>query len=431
MNILYISYFYPPLGGPASLRNLKSVRYLTECGAKITLLTVGEIQYLYEDDSLAESSLARRIIRVFSWDPMSLLRKFSIGKKTGSQAIYARSPERLKLIVRRLFLMDDKELWIPNLYLSARRELEKQDYDIIYVSCGPFSSALPALWLSRIYGTKLVIDYRDYWSLLSDYDLVGNALKRRIIRHIEGKLVRSADFIVSATAGILEELKAHFDPGLDARSYLLYNGHDEADFHRLPTATPDEEYFTLSYFGALYARRSLKHLYRAISQIEHTATQKKPIRIRLYGSFNPEATEEIEQSGIADRIEIIPPKSHKDALFEMQKADALILIINSSSPRGTLTSKVFEYLRLGVPILALVPQHKEAAELLKECGASYIAAMESASSIEICIREMMKDGAKRQEPHPNLHRYERRAQVAGLYQKLQDLLAYKPSKRSR
>jgi len=27
--VLYLSYFYPPLGGPAVLRNLKTVKYLS------------------------------------------------------------------------------------------------------------------------------------------------------------------------------------------------------------------------------------------------------------------------------------------------------------------------------------------------------------------------------------------------------------------
>jgi len=40
MKILYISYFYPPLAGPASLRNLKTVKYLSQLGNTIDVLTV-------------------------------------------------------------------------------------------------------------------------------------------------------------------------------------------------------------------------------------------------------------------------------------------------------------------------------------------------------------------------------------------------------
>ncbi len=423
MNILYISYFYPPLGGPASLRNLKSVKYLTERGAKITLLTVGQIQYSYEDESLVQSSLAERIIRVPSWDPMSLLCRFSRGEGTSSEAIYKKSPERLKLFVRRLFMIDDKELWLPNLFMRAYRELKSEDYDMIYVSCGPFSSALVAWILGRIFGKKLVIDYRDYWTLLSDYDLFGSVLKRRLNRALERKILRSADFVVSATSGILDELISEFDPALPSRSYVLYNGHDEEDYSGLPFASPDEQYFTLSYFGALYARRSLKYLYQAVAKLEEENVSQKPIRIRLYGSFNHDAMREVEESGIADKIEIIPPMSHSEALFEMQKSDALILIINSSSPRGTLTSKVFEYLRLGVPILALVPKNNEAAELLVECGAKYIAAMESMSSIEACLKEMIGENPGRQEPSAQLAKYERRRQVGELFERLDELVS--------
>ena len=171
----------------------------------------------------------------------------------------------------------------------------------------------------------------------------------------------------------------------------------------------------------LYARRSLTYLYQAVAKLEECVS--KPIRIRLYGSFNHDAMREVEESGIADKIEIIPPMSHSEALFEMQKSDALILIINSSSPRGTLTSKVFEYLRLGVPILALVPKNNEAAELLVECGAKYIAAMESMSSIEACLKEMIGENPGRQEPSAQLAKYERRRQVGELFERLDELVS--------
>ena len=58
-----------------------------------------------------------------------------------------------------------------------------------------------------------------------------------------------------------------------------------------------------------------------------------------------------------------------------------MLLINSSSPWGTLTSKLFEYLRCRKPILAMVPIDNEAAVLLRECGHDYIAPMESVESI--------------------------------------------------
>ena len=66
MRLLYISYFYPPLGGPASLRNVKTVKYLAESGIACDVITVGDLEYLYRDASLLEECMADRVTRTAS-----------------------------------------------------------------------------------------------------------------------------------------------------------------------------------------------------------------------------------------------------------------------------------------------------------------------------------------------------------------------------
>jgi len=68
-----------------------------------------------------------------------------------------------------------------------------------------------------------------------------------------------------------------------------------------------------------------------------------------------------------------------------------MLLVNSSSPYGSLTSKVSEYLRTQKPILAMVPYHGEAAELLRRCGHNYICAMESADSIYHSLKRLFSE----------------------------------------
>jgi glycosyltransferase involved in cell wall biosynthesis len=168
MKILYISYFYPPLGGPAALRNLKTIKYLSQQGAEIHLITVDDIEYAYYDESLNEYRAEASITRTPSLDPMAILKRVLKGKHTQSQAIYKNSPEGLKLFVRRLYPIDEKIGWLPYLLKSGRRILQEREIDLVFVSCGPFSSAIAAYRLANEYDLPLVLDYRDYWTLLSD-----------------------------------------------------------------------------------------------------------------------------------------------------------------------------------------------------------------------------------------------------------------------
>ncbi|MCB5268395.1 MAG: glycosyltransferase [Candidatus Cloacimonetes bacterium] len=425
MNILYISYFYPPLGGPAALRNLKTVRYLSQAGASIHLLTVDDIEYAYYDESLNDLRAESSITRTPSLDPMALLKRIMKGKKAQSQAIYKQSPERLKLFIRRLYPIDDKIGWLPYLLRAGRSILSGGGIELIYVSCGPFSSAIGAYKLANEYALPLVVDYRDYWTLLSDYDLMGSRLKRAYSVAWEKRILKRANLIVTATKGIAEALADSFGSFLAERSFVLYNGHDEADFHALPSVHPSPEEYSLCYFGNIYARRSLEYLYQAILELEREMLTPSNLKIRLYGNFNREVHEEALHSGIKERIELLPQLSHHDALLNMQKSDALILVINSSSPKGTLTSKVFEYLRIGRPILALVPHHGEAATLLKECGQNLICPMESVSAIKASLLQLFSLEHSETRVSPRIHHYERGTQVKALHQRLEMMLSDK------
>jgi glycosyltransferase involved in cell wall biosynthesis len=422
MKILYISYFYPPLGGPAVLRNLKTVRHLSKAGAEITVLTIDEIEYAYSDPKLLQLCSEKRLIRTPSSDPMALLRKFFGKNKAASQSVYKNSPECLKLLIRRLYPIDEKIGWLPHLLKTGRKILKEQEMDLIFVSCGPFSSALGAYKLAEEFDKALVVDYRDYWTLLTDYDLMGSALKRHYSRHWEKKILTRANLLITATQGIAEDTAEAFSEQLRARTFVLYNGQDEEDFADLPQSRPSSDFFTLSYFGNIYARRSLKHLYQAIEELDREMLIPKNLRILLYGNYNREVYQEIESSGIKARITVMPQISHHQALIKMQEADALILIINSSAPKGTLSSKIFEYLRIARPILALIPHHGEAAELLRECGITSICPMESVSAIKQCLSRLFDERNLPLQPSPTLARYERGKQLSELYDKLQNLL---------
>lgn len=418
MRALYISYFYPPLGGPAPLRNVKTVKYLAEAGIDCDVVTVNELEYLYRDASLLDECREQHIFRTASLDPMALLKKSGLSRGKSASRLYMNTPERIKLRVRRLYPIDDKIGWLPYLIKAGKRALNSASYDLIYISLGPFSSGLGAYRLSRSSGLPLVVDLRDYWTLLSDYDLQGSKARRAFSRYWEGKIYQQASLIVTATKGIGTDAAAAFGKELEAKLLPVYNGWDAQDFADLPELEKPAGY-TLAYFGNIYARRSLAALYAALKRLRDEGSLPSETRVRLYGNFFRETLEEIADSGIADMVETVPLLEHKQALAQMRASDALILAINSSSPRGTLTSKVFEYLRAQRPILAMVPAQNEAAGLLRRCGQDFICAMESPDSVYHCLKRLFAEG-KRDYPIPL--ELERGEQVKRLAERLQTMV---------
>nr|MBP8704639.1 glycosyltransferase [Candidatus Cloacimonas sp.] len=263
-----------------------------------------------------------------------------------------------------------------------------------------------------------ILEMRDYWTLLSDYNLQGTYLNRLFSHYTEKKLLQDASLIVTVSKGIAEDISKHFGSFLADKTFILYNGHDEEDFLSLPAVSQDKSKYTLSYFGALYAKRSLKWLLKALKDLQKENKLPPNFSLHLYGNYHIETLQEIKQSGIEEMVKIIPQLNHQEAISAMLSSDALLLLINSDSPKGTLTSKVFEYLRTGKPILALVPQNGEAGKLLQESGQNYICPMESVSAIKICAEKLFADREKELKFHYPEDKYERRKQVEELNKKL-------------
>ncbi|MEN6445249.1 MAG: glycosyltransferase family 4 protein [Candidatus Cloacimonas sp.] len=418
MKILYISYFYPPLAGPASLRNLKTVKYLSQLGNTIDVLTVGNIVYNYYDNGLLAQCEQNRIIHIPSFDPMSILEKLSGKNKTMSDKIYHQTPEKLKIFIRWLYPLDDKVLWLPNLLKTAKKFLAADSYDLIYVSCGPFSSAVAVRYLSKRFKLPYVLDMRDYWTLLNDYKLQGTYLNRCFSRHFEKLILKDAALIVAASKGIVEDISNHFDSKLRDKTFLLYNGNDEEDFADLKEVKTDPDKYSLSYFGTITAKLSLKWLLRAIKELKQENKLPAGFCLYFYGNYHRETYQEIQQSGVEEIVKIIPQLTHKDALAAMQSSDALLLLINSNTSHGVITSKVFEYLRIGKPILAVIPKQGEAAELLAESGQNNICPMESSSAIKKALEKLFADRYKEHAYHFPAEKYARRKQVEELNQQL-------------
>lgn len=414
MTILYISYFYPPLGGPASFRNTKVVKYLAREGALIDVLSVADIEYLTTDEALSTECGHRKLIHCKSYDLMALGKKLHKSGAIDSRKLYLQTSERIKRLVRATLPIDDKIGWLPGLFVAAKKAISEEVYDLIYVSCGPFSSAIAAYMLSKEYQIPFVIDYRDYWSLLDDYLIYLTPLHRKFAAYWERKILKDARLVIGATQGIVDDLAKNFGSEIASKSFVLYNGWDEEDFIQpfLGGSTEIE----LAYFGAMYARRSLKHLYRAILEIREMGCLPQNLRIRLYGNFFIEARQEIAESGIEDIIEVVPQLGHREAIQKMGSASLLLLLINSNSPFGTLTSKVFEYLRCEKPILAMIPRNNEAARLIRSCGHDLICAMESTSSIKACLLRFLSGNFKRSFCIPR--EFERSRQIGDLHKTL-------------
>ena len=81
--LLFVTYYFPPSGGPGVQRSLKFVKYLPEFGWRPTVLTVRPESASWPDpdpDSVAEIPEGILVERTGAWDPYALYARL-LGRK--------------------------------------------------------------------------------------------------------------------------------------------------------------------------------------------------------------------------------------------------------------------------------------------------------------------------------------------------------------
>ena len=91
-----------------------------------------------------------------------------------------------------------------------------------------------------------------------------------------------------------------------------------------------------------------------------------------------------------DIVKIEPPVSYTDAIKEMVQSDALV-VFQGSEFNSQIPAKVYEYIRAGRPILALIDKNGETACFLKKWDGIYFGEMESPCEIEMALSSICND----------------------------------------
>ena len=408
--LLFIAYFYPPLGGPGVQRPLKTIKYLKDFGWEIDVLTVADIQFHSYDFELLQESRADNIYRTKSFDLMSLTKgkrkRDEVSIKNSPNSIYFSTPEKIKKIIRGMFPIDDKIGWFPFAYKKALHLLKNRQYSAIVATIGPYTSGVLAYCLHKKTNVPYFIDYRDHWTLHSypQYRLKilnyhAKCLEKKILRHSKGV------FVVSSL--MKKKMIDEFGEYLLKKTEVVYNGFDDEDFlgtvrthlccpkkqtrHKITTLTQRSKCGSrlqfIRYIGNFYGNRNVQHFINVLNEMNQKNEIPANVRFEFVGNYFTETQRLLKSENLSSFIQIIPQVSHKEAVRLMQTADLLLLFIPSSDGEDFMTGKLLEYIRACVPILAMIPENGEAAKILRDSGHNLICKMED----EVTIRSILND----------------------------------------
>ncbi len=233
---------------------------------------------------------------------------------------------------------------------EAARDLAARDgeWDVILSSAGPYTCHLIAMRLMNAgLGKRWIAEYRDLWSGnnlysgLFPFTLVEHTLDRRVLR--------CADALVAISEPMSDWIRSRTDKNV----HTIYNGYSASELTREFTQTANRP-FRLVYTGVL--NTSGRNIDAVLGGIAKAIDLGIDVRLELAGeNHGPfiEAVRHHKLSGSFHHHGLLP----RDAAIQLQRnADALLLVEWHDPRAGVLTSKLFDYIAAGPPILVTGPE---------------------------------------------------------------------------
>jgi len=432
-NVLVISYYFPPSGGPGVQRVLKFCRYLPRHGYRPLVLTVPETAaFPVLDPTLAaEIPAEARIYRAPIREFYGLYRR-AAGTGPGSPVnLTTTARDQSGLRGRFLqglrgafFIPDGRMGWLPGGTRLGMEILRREPVDLIFASGPPFT----AHWIGRRLAERtelpLVLDFRDPWTRAPFYPRRPSWARALDVR-LERSCVRRAAAVVTVNRQIGSDLRAGVTGLPPERLHVLSNGFDPADFSaRVPAA---QARWTLVHTGTLPAGRFPEGFVPALaSMLRDDPGLDGRMQVRFLGSRDLRLLEMLRQPPLDRVVRFEGYVPHQDSVQALLDSHLLLLFIEEGpQAAGMLTGKLFEYLGSTRPILALAPEG-EAAELIRATRAGRVVRGNDVDGIRRALEEA--SAAHRLgrrafgEPDPaaveRLSRVEITRQLAGLFDRI-------------
>lgn len=427
-NLLFISYFFPPMGGSGVQRSMYFAKYLPDFGYRPIVIQGGpRPQGGPTDESLLEELHGQVLRREFpAFEPASFTRP--VGRALARLGRYGVGIAwRIGVLTDRVenrLSPDALALWARRLVDRVTCIAKRTRAVAIYSTSDPYSNHYLAWHVQRQTGLPWVADFRDLWTQDWTYD-PHPAFRARRDRYWERVFLRDADTVINVTEGYSRAMKTLAPSDRKDRFHVIRNGCDLSTFPP-PRMQPHGSRFLLSYTGVLYRSRWSDALVKALRRLNGGALPGGGIEWRVAGRMPSDCLAKAQVLG--NHFQFLGYVDHDKAQEVMMNSNALLLqIIRGRNAEGSVTGKLYEYLASGRPILCLEPGKSEAAEMIKRHKAGLVAQIDSEEGIYAALSELYgawlegkaRTGASRDE----IAQYDRRALTGRLAQVVDALLA--------
>ena len=456
--VLIVAFDFPPRRTSGVYRPTALTKYLARFGWQPTVLTIGRSDVNWwtapgqispvdpEDQTLLNRVPSNiRVVRTRYWNVAGWEKKVAAGiQKAGALRSLSNETRRSRLhrvlhllaywLRSFLYFPDQWIGWLPFGVARAVQLHREKPFDLVYTTSPPRSAPLIGWWLKILLAVPWLVEFRDPWLPRFDKQSVratGGRLRWKFEAWLHALILRHTDAVVTVAQGLAEELKIlHRVP--ESKLWVVSNGFDEDDFHSVCTPAQNTlapGYLHLSHFGTVYPQFSGSFFQALARLLRECPDWKQRLRVNIIGYPDEETLSYAGMEELQGVIQVHPLLRHAEALDLMRRSHFLLLFYaHPYTSRICVPGKLFEYLRVGRPILA-VAFDGGAKDLVEEAKAGWVLPPDDPCAIQQVLKTVLseqegKTPASPEPPRPDVvgrFRYDRLAEkLAGVFNRIVD-----------
>ena len=253
LNILIITYYWPPSGGSGVQRWMYFAKYLKKLGCNPIILTVDPkyASYNLKDLSLQSQIKDIETYKTFSLEILSLYSFFKSGNKTKSipqsyipnKSIFDKITSFIRL---NIFIPDSRIGWNYFAFQKAKKIISNNKIDYLITTGPPHSSHLIGEKIYKKYKLKWIVDLRDPWSeLFYLKDGFRFNFSKKINEKLETNVIEKADAIITTVGDRYHKILKDKITNPE-KIHQIYNGYDKLNYDKIEEIKPQK--FNIVFF---------------------------------------------------------------------------------------------------------------------------------------------------------------------------------------
>jgi len=372
--VLFITYYWPPSGKASIHWPLQIIKHMPFYSWQPSVVTAKEDVFSHKDESLFQHiSPELKVIKTNSIEPFNIYKKFTGKGKdevlVASETISTTNKglaHRLSIWIRmNLFIPDARAGWYFPAVSGSTKFLKENLHDAVVTIGPPHTAHLIGMSIAKKFNIPHYPVLIDPWTDIVYYrSFKRSAATLAVDNYLEKKVMSKAKDIVFVTSSTREDYINKYG-FIEKKSHVLYWGYNEENFAGVSSEKKDDtEVFV--HAGNIFDYQNPKNFWK---QLKKEIDGGRKLKLVFVGSVSPGIKQEIEQNGLLSSTEFKGFLPYTEMVNVLAGANYLLVC---ATEKRHVPGKLFEYLRIGKPILAFGDDNDEVNLIIKKANAGML-----------------------------------------------------------